>query len=52
MKEPIGKRSMLGCRYCISRKDGIAGGGWGHPYGDIHTVAARLGIERAMISVV
>ena len=25
------------------------GGGWGHPQGDMHMVAARLGYERAMV---
>ena len=25
------------------------GGGWGHPQGDMHMVAARLGCERAMV---
>ena len=34
---------------CISRKGGTGGGGWGHPQGDVHMVAARLCFERAMV---
>ena len=26
----------------------VRGGGWGHPQGDMHIVAARLGFERTM----
>ena len=25
--------------FCVSRKDGTGGGGWGHLQGDLHTVA-------------
>ena len=40
----------LACWFYISRKGGTEqGGGWGHPQGDIHMVAARLGCERAMV---
>ena len=31
------------------RKGGTGGGGWGHPQGDMHMVAARLGSQRAMV---
>ena len=31
--------------FCISRKGGIGGGGWSHPQGDMHMVAARLGFK-------
>ena len=27
-------------RFCMSRKGGTGGGGWDHPQGDIHMVAA------------
>ena len=37
------------CRFCVSRKDGTGGGGWGHPQGDMHMVAARLGCQSAMV---
>jgi len=37
------------CGFCISRKGGTGGGGWGHPQGAMHVVAARLGFERAMV---
>ena len=30
-------------RFCISRKGGTGGGGWGHPQDDMHMAAARLG---------
>ena len=32
-----------------SRKGGTGGGGWGHPQGDMHMVAARLGCQSAMV---
>ena len=35
--------------FCITRKGGTEGGGWGHPHGDMHMVAARLGLEKAMV---
>ena len=28
--------------FCVSRKGGTGGGGWGHPQGDVHMVSARL----------
>ena len=31
---------MLVRRFCISRKDGTGGGGWGHLQGDMHMLAA------------
>ena len=37
------------CRFCISRKGGTGGGGWGHPQGAVYMVAARLGFEKAMV---
>ena len=33
----------------VSRKGGTGGGGWGHPQGDMHMVAARLGCQSAMV---
>ena len=32
-------------RFCMSRKGGTGGVGWGHLKGDIHMVAARLGCQ-------
>jgi len=40
---------VLATGFCVSRKDGTGGGGWGHPQGDMHMVAARLGCERVMV---
>ena len=40
---------VLACWFCISRKGGRGGGGWGHPQGAVHMVAARLGFEKAMV---
>ena len=37
------------CRFCISRKGGTGGGGWGHPQGAVHIVAARLGYKTATV---
>ena len=34
--------------HCVSRKGGTGGGGWGHPQGDMHLVAVRLGFEKAI----
>ena len=34
----------------MRRKGGTGGGGWGHPQGAVHMVAARLGFEKAMAS--
>ena len=36
-------------RFYISIKGGRGGGGWDHPQGDMHMVAARLGFEKAMV---
>ena len=33
----------------MSRKSGTGGGGWDHPQGDMHMVAARLGCQSAMV---
>ena len=35
--------------FCVSRKGGTGVGGWGHPQVAVHTVAARLGFEKAMV---
>ena len=40
--------------FCISKKGGIGeggtgGGGWGHPQGDMHMVAAGLSCQSAMV---
>ena len=40
------------CWFCVSRKGGTGGDGWGHPQGDMHMVAAGLGSESAMIGTV
>ena len=40
---------VLACGFCVSRKGGTGGGGWDHPQGDMHMVAARLGFEKAMV---
>ena len=37
--------------FCINKKCGTGGGGWGHLQGDMHTVAARLGCQRAMLGI-
>ena len=31
----------------MSKKSGTGGAGWGHPQGDMHMVAARLGCQSA-----
>ena len=36
--------------FCISRKGGRVGGGWGHPQGAVHMVATRLDCERAIVT--
>ena len=38
-------------RFCVSRKGGTGGGGWGHLQGDLHIVAARLGCQTAMVGI-
>ena len=42
---------MLACRFCVSRKGGTGGGGWGHPQGDMHTVAARLAVKESWVGL-
>ena len=39
----------LARRFCISRKGGTGGGGWGYPQGVVHMAAARLGRKRIMV---
>ena len=39
----------LACGFCVSRKSGTGGVGWGHPQGAVHMAAARLGCKRAMV---
>ena len=39
----------LACGFCIRRKGRTGGGGWGHPQGAVHMVAARLGYKQAMV---
>ena len=41
--------ACFACRFCVSRKGGTGRGGWDHPQGDMHMVAARLGSESAMV---
>ena len=36
-------------RFCISSRGGTRGGGWGHPQGDMHVVAARLGCQSTVV---
>ena len=33
---------VLTHRFCVSRKGGTGGGGWGHPQGAMHMVAADV----------
>ena len=40
---------MLVRRFCVSRKGGTGGGGWGHPHGAVHMAAARLGFQRTIV---
>ena len=40
---------MLARWFCVSRKVGTGGGGWGHLQGAMHMVAARLGVEKATV---
>ena len=35
-------------RFCISEKGGTGGGGWDHPQGDMHIVAAMVDCERVL----
>ena len=39
----------LAYRFWVSRKGGTGGGGWGHPQGDMHMAAARLGCQSTMV---
>ena len=40
----------LRARFCVSRKGGTGGvGGGGHPQGNMHMVAARLGCQSTMV---
>ena len=36
----------------MSRKGGTERGGWGHPRGNMHMVAARLSCQSAMVGTV
>ena len=47
--EKIHSLCMLAGRFCVSRKGGTEGGGWGQPQGAVHMVAARLHCEKAMV---
>ena len=40
---------MLARRFCVSRKGGTGGGGWGHPQDAVHMAAARLGCKRTIV---
>ena len=35
--------------FCVSRKGGTGDGGWGHPQGEMHMVAAKLGCQSTMV---
>ena len=39
----------LACRFCVSRKGGTGGSGWGHPQGAVQMAAARLGCKRTVV---
>ena len=39
----------LARRFCVSRKGGTGGGGWGHPQGAMHMAVARLGCKKTMV---
>ena len=39
----------LARRFCVSRKGGTGGGGWGHPQDAVHMAAARLGCKRTVV---
>ena len=36
-------------RFCVSRKGGTGGGGWGHPQGAVRMAAVRLGCKSNMV---
>ena len=48
-KTMVGTRCALARWFCVSRKGGSGGGGWGHRWGAVHMVAARLGFEKTMV---
>ena len=49
-KLPFGYIILRSARwFCVSRKDGTGGGGWGHLQGDMHMVAAGLSCQSAMV---
>ena len=35
--------------FCVSRKGGTGDGGWGHPQGEMHMVAAKHGCQGTMV---
>ena len=39
-------------QFCVNRKGGTGGSGWGHPQGDMHMVVARLSYQSAMVGTV
>ena len=40
---------MLARRFCVSRKGGTGGGGWGHPQGAMYMMIVRLGCKSNMV---
>ena len=40
---------MLARRFCVSRKIGTGGGGWGHPHIAVHMAAVRLSCKSNMV---
>ena len=44
-------RCVLVCGFCVSRKDGTGGGGWGHLQDAVYMAGARLGYKRAMVGI-
>ena len=51
LESELGRNSLyaLAHRFCVSRRGGTGGGGWGHLQGAAHVVAARLHCETAMV---
>ena len=39
------------CRFCVSRKGGTGGGGWGNLHGGVHMAAAGLAVKRPWLTV-
>ena len=37
--------------FCVNRKGGTGGDGWGHPQGDIHMVAVVVGVRKAWLAL-